>query len=295
MNPLYSAGPLPEILRWSRRDLCAKAPHGIAGAARLMPHDLFILGCGRSGTSLLAGLFGSAGYFQGTKFYQPRPSNPRGFFEDAEVNDINETILRPLLSEEPLSGRAHSPNAPGPGQGWLARIPAAVEIPSSREVEDRIGAVVANRPFCLKDPRFCYTLHLWRAQAPAARMICVFRQPRVVVASILTEIAAMPYLRGFALGVEEAFEIWLLMYRRILERHAVTGDWLFVDYADVFELPVLERISRFCGAPVDIEFPDRALNRSTALPSVDRAAEELYAELVARSKATLDSIGPRNA
>jgi len=60
-------------------------------------------------------------------------------------------------------------------------------------------------------------------------------------------------------------------------------------------LPVLERISRFCGAPVDIEFPDRALNRSTALPTVDRAAENLYAELVARSKATLDSIGRRNA
>jgi hypothetical protein len=55
--------------------------------------NLFILGSGRSGTSMVAGLFRNAGYFMGDKLHEPRHSNPLGFFEDAAVNNINESIL----------------------------------------------------------------------------------------------------------------------------------------------------------------------------------------------------------
>ena len=257
-----------------------------------MPRDIFILGCGRSGTSLVAGLFRSSGYFQGTRFYRPRDSNPRGFFEDAEVNDINESILQPLLpSRTTHRGIAYSGDSPGLGQRWLARIPVGADVPLAPQTGERIAAVLNHRPFCLKDPRFGYTLHLWRAQAPAARMICVFREPRVVVASIVKEIVTAPYLEDFALSTKEAFEVWRLLYSHILERHAQSGDWLFVDYADLFKPSVLDRIGQFCEASIDRSFPDPELNRSTAVPSVDPSAESLYAELTARSKATLDNIG----
>jgi hypothetical protein len=253
-----------------------------------MPRDLFILGCGRSGTSMVAGLFRSAGYFQGTQLHEPRPSNPRGFFEDAEVNDTNEVLLR-LLVPERCTKRAieYLADSPGRGQHWLARIPLDEEISAAPGANDRIGNVLANRPFCLKDPRFCYTLHLWRQQAPDARMICVFRHPQVVVASILREISIMPYLENFALSVRQAFELWRLMYSHVLRRHALTGDWLFVEYNDLFLSSALDRLAHFSEAAIDREFPARDLDRSKGILAVDPVACELYDELVMRSKATL--------
>lgn len=117
-------------------------------------------------------------------------------------------------------------------------------------------------------------------------MICVFRRPQIVVASILKEIAAMPYLANFALSVREAFEVWRLMYSHVLEHQALTGEWMFVEYEDMFQLSALDRLADFSAARIDRAFPDRSLDRSAAVEAVDPIAEELLAELRARSKAT---------
>jgi hypothetical protein len=252
-----------------------------------MPRDLFILGAGRSGTSMVAGLFRSSGYFQGSRFYRPRDSNPRGFFEDVEVNDINETILRPVVPERLYhEGISYLADAPGPGQRWLARIPVETKLFSSAPIEHRIRTVLNNRPFCLKDPRFCYTLPLWRVHAPHARMICVFRHPRKVVASILKEVATTPYLEDFALSTKAAFDVWRLMYSTVLTQHALTGDWLFVEYSDLFNSTVCDRIAQFSEASIDPNFPDPQLNRSEPVGAANAASEALYDELVARSQVT---------
>lgn len=237
---------------------------------------------------MVAGLFRSAGYFQGTKLHRPRESNPLGFFEDADVNNINEMLLRPHLPERHSEGTIeYLADSPMQGQRWLARIPVDREIsPVSSEI-DRIGSILQNRPFCLKDPRFCYTLNLWLDQAPNARIICVFRHPQVVVASILREISVMPYLETLALSVRQAFELWRLMYAHVLRRHALTGEWVFVEYDDLFRSSALDRLSDFSEACIDRTFPNREFDRSNAVSAVDTAATELYHELVARSKATL--------
>jgi hypothetical protein len=254
-----------------------------------MPRNLFILGCGRSGTSMLAGMFRSAGYFQGTRLHLPRPSNPRGFFEDAEVNDINDALLRSLVPDRRSEqGIEYLADSPVRGQTWLARLPVKVEPAIASNESERIAEVVAHRPFCLKDPRFCYTLHLWRRQAPDARMICIFRRPQVVVASILKEIAVMAYLENFALSVRQAFEVWRLMYSHVLHRHGLTGDWLFVEYDDLFRSSTLDRIEDFSHASIDRTFPDRELNRSTAISAIDPVADQLYEELVARAGTSLE-------
>jgi hypothetical protein len=253
-----------------------------------MLRDLFILGCGRSGTSMVAGLFAAAPYFQGTVLHPPRPSNPRGFFEDAEVNEINETVLRPLVPERRSDGGVeYLADSPRRGQHWLARLPVDREIVAAPSERARIGDVLSRGSFCLKDPRFCYTLHLWREGAPQARMICVFRHPQVVVASILREMSLMPYLDDLALSVREAFQVWRLMYSHVLQRHACTGAWLFVEYHDLFQPAALDRLAEFSGATIDRTFPTPALDRSRAIPSFDSDASELYDELVRRSKATL--------
>ncbi|RME58681.1 sulfotransferase family protein, partial [Candidatus Parcubacteria bacterium] len=59
--------------------------------------NVLILGSGRSGTSMVAGTLAKAGYFMGTQFVPPRESNPKGFFEDHEINDINEAILKKVV------------------------------------------------------------------------------------------------------------------------------------------------------------------------------------------------------
>ena len=237
---------------------------------------------------MVAGLFRSAGYFQGTELHEPRESNPRGFFEDVIVNNINEALLAPLLPERRVERSVeYLADAPMHGQRWLARIPPSIDIAAAPYASEQIGAVLSQRPFCLKDPRFCFTLHLWRRHAPEARMICVFRRPQIVVASILKEIAAMPYLANFALSVNEAFEVWRLMYLHVLERQALTGDWLFVEYDDLFQPQVLDRLADFSAARIDRAFPDRSLDRSAAVATADPIADELFAELQARSRATL--------
>jgi hypothetical protein len=237
---------------------------------------------------MVAGLFRSAGYFQGANLHPPRASNPRGFFEDAEVNNINEALLAPLLPQRRFEGSVeYLTDSPVQGQRWLARIPPTMPVESTSGSSDQIDAVLSRRPFCLKDPRFCYTLHLWRRHAAEARMICVFRHPQTVVASILKEVAAMPYLATFALSVRAAFEVWRLMYTHVLERQALTGEWLFVEYEDLFQSSVLDRLADFSAAQVDRAFPDRSLDRSAAVKAADPIAEALFAELRLRSKATL--------
>ena len=66
--------------------------------------NVIVLGSGRSGTSMLAGMFRSAGYFMGTDYITPRDSNPKGFFEGREVNDINEKLLQRVVpTKHPLA------------------------------------------------------------------------------------------------------------------------------------------------------------------------------------------------
>jgi len=55
--------------------------------------NCIILGSGRSGTSMLAGCLAKSGYFMGDNLYPAREANPKGFFEDPEINAINEMLI----------------------------------------------------------------------------------------------------------------------------------------------------------------------------------------------------------
>ena len=63
--------------------------------------NLIILGSGRSGTSLVTGLFAKAGYNQGTRLSGPNEGNPKGRFEDRQVNYTNEIILSQVMPDRP--------------------------------------------------------------------------------------------------------------------------------------------------------------------------------------------------
>lgn len=236
--------------------------------------DCIVLGSGRSGTSMVAGSLAQAGYFMGEALHRPRISNPKGFFEAPEVNAINEELLAAALA---------GAQDPGPGRRWLALPPRAAvgEMPAA--LRPRAEALVRQRPFCFKDPRFSSTLPAWRPLLGAARFVCVFRDPALTATSLCEEARRAAYLAGFELSLEQALELWRSQYERLLEEQAAGGEWLFLHYDQVLGGEGLERLEAFLGARVDRTFPDRRLRRTEASCAVPAGARELYARLCERA------------
>src|SRR5262249_54917529 len=230
-----------------------------------------ILGSGRSGTSMLAGSLGQAGYYMGAHLIPADESNPKGYFEDDEINAINEALLAPLTPD--LS-------QPRYGWRWLASVPIGTGIACPPDIARRIKAQIARSPFCFKDPRFCYTLPAWRAFLPGTVFLCVFREPDRTAQSILKECREADYLQGLPIDFNAAVAVWTLMYRHIREVHRRAGEWLFSHYDQLFSEAALCRLDAVLGVKPDRRFPDAKLKRTTAVGNVGAEAAQVYEKLV---------------
>lgn len=252
-----------------------------------VPQSLFIVGCGRNGTSACAGLFRQNGLFMGDRLHPPSDANPRGYFEDAGINQLNNRILLRLLPSDRLVHRGieYLRDRPEGRHAWLARISPDTEIDASASELSEIEQWTVRAPFCYKDPRFCYLLHLWRRSARAAKMVCVFRNPVMAAKSILHNCQTHPPLADFAISVNQAFELWTLCYERVLQRHASNGDWFFVDYDHILDGRALEALESFTGHAIDRSFPDHAYNRSSASLTVPPQTSQVYELLKKRADA----------
>lgn len=248
----------------------------------------FILGCGRSGTSLTAGLLAQAGYFMGDQLFPADEGNPKGYFEDHEINGINEGLLAQLLPgprrklSDKLLGR---PRPHTQWHRWLAELRTDQSVPCPEKFAERIRAQVRRRPFCFKDPRFCYTLDAWRQFAPDAATLCVFRHPEASAASIVKEAERNGILLdGVPVDHERALRIWRTMYGYALDVHyPAGGDWLFVHYEQLMAGTAYDAIERLLEVRVHRDFADATLRRSTAPGAVRADVAELYQRLCARA------------
>src|SRR5579863_7984786 len=246
--------------------------------------DCFILGCGRSGTSLTAGLLADAGYFMGDELYPGDEGNPKGYFEDREVNAINEGLLAQLIPGPRRSVADKLLRRPRPESRWfrwLAELEPHQVVPCPPKLADRIIRQTARGPFCFKDPRFCYTLGAWRSFAPKAAMICVFRHPGASARSIVAEAARDEFLvNGAAVDYSRATRIWRAMYTYALAlQRAGGGDWLFLNYAQLLSGAAFAAIERLLGVTLQRDFVDPSLSRSTADGAVPSALAPLYRQL----------------
>ena len=234
------------------------------------------MGSGRSGTSMVTGTLCKAGYFMGDNLWDARDANPKGFFEDSEINQINEDLLAPVIPKRlniPGSTRLKLPvsvlfrHHPINCQRWLARIPLNTQISSLPDISERIKKITHREPYCLKDPRFSYTLPAWKPYLKKDTVfVCVFRDPASTASSILKECTSASYLNHPHLGIKishrQALEIWSLMYQHILEKHRKDGEWLFLHYNQAFTSDGLQRLAKFANAPVDYSFPDSRIRRT---------------------------------
>jgi hypothetical protein len=219
---------------------------------------------------MLAGTLYRPGVYIGDDVMPPTEGNPRGYFESFDIQNLNEDILKQVLPKRPANaiGDLFFRKRPGNAQRWLAFLPPGSHIPSSPPIERAIESKVSREPFVLKDPRFCYTLPLWRRRAKNAVNLCVFRHPHRTARSILREAETERYLKNLSISFGGALRVWRCMYTHVLETHRRQGDWLFLHYDQLFEEETLDRIERFIDGPVNRSFPDRSVSR-TRRDSID--------------------------
>ena len=229
---------------------------------------------------MVAGTLSKAGYFMGENMVPARQANPKGFFEDVEVNMINEDLLAPVVPRRlVIMGKEFFRYHPIEGQRWLACVPLGSAISSPTHVAERIRAVTAQKSYCFKDPRFCYTLSAWRPYLRNTVFVCVFRDPASTALSIVKECQEASYLHSLAMTFTRALKVWLLMYSHVLRVHRQEGDWLFLHYDQVVRGDGLQRLQSFVRAPVDCNFPEASLRRSVSTLSVSMKIQHIYDDL----------------
>jgi len=244
----------------------------------------FLVGAGRSGTSATASLF------NGTRLspissYKPRESNPLGFYEDEQVNAINEKILsRYLPNSEPSESCGYGADKPGPGQLWLARIPLSTSIETTDLEREQIQNYSVQAKFCIKDPRLSYTLECWRScmtedQQQETGYICIFRNPASVIKSVAKEVLTTDYLKHFAISRSQILSCWLLQYQWILQKHVLKGNWYFLDYEQLLDGSAFDPLEAFCQMRLARTVINPKLNRSQLTIDLGGQIVEIYKQL----------------
>ena len=248
--------------------------------------NCLIIGSGRCGTSMLGGIMHDAGYFMGENLYSGNPSNPKGFFECGEINDLNEDILnhynhywlphilyKIFRVPKPKSRRR---------QQWLLSIPPQIAVDySNSQIDKRIQSALEKQPFCYKDPRFSYTLPVWKQHLNnQTRFICVFRSPNITVNSILKECASRRYLRNLYINTEYAIKAYVNIYSHILTKNAEILDKIFfVHYEQILDGSALSKMSEFLNVELSNKFADSKLRRTQALETISDGAIHIYSRL----------------
>jgi len=233
--------------------------------------NCLIVGFGRSGTSLLAGILNTAGYYSGDDLYPPRSSNPKGFFESAKINHINELLLEPYdfhlqAKQYPVYQAEYSPYRPRKGHRWLSYISEFTEVETSDEyLLSAIQGFTQQSPYCYKDPRFAYTLPVWNSFLnKRAVILVVFRHPSVTVNSVIKECATVKYLEQFYIDYPLAFKLWENYYKRVLWliKRIANRKFVFIHYLQIINGDFLHKLQNELEVFLDSSFVDQSLLRS---------------------------------
>ncbi len=239
---------------------------------------------------MVAGTLADSGYFMGDTLMDANEANPKGYFESREVEAINDAVIRTMLKPQPWEYRVRwirpLPRQPDFKQAeswakvrWLALVPPNRVPEVMPEDQTEIARLTAQTPFCFKDPRFCYTLPVWRDYLRDTVFICVFRHPAITATSILKEVEREPYMRGITYDYDQALQMWLYMYRHILERHHQHGTWLFLHYDQVLTPAGLDQIERFTESKVNRSFPTEDLKRTQTDRPIPWSVRRVYRRL----------------
>ncbi|MCC5876577.1 MAG: hypothetical protein JJU11_10205 [Candidatus Sumerlaeia bacterium] len=244
--------------------------------------NCLVLGSGRSGTSTVAGILAGSGYDPGGDLIEAHEGNPKGFFESDRVNQINDRIIAHLRGG--MAMLRGKPDLDERAMYWLhgsPRLEVSGALASrllawrcAGEMKEIIAG--ARRPFCLKDPRFSYTLGPWRSFLPEdTQFIVTFRHPSATAHSV-AKFYKKPEDPGMLrIGMEH----FISCYGNILEIHRHSGRWLFIHYRQLLDGSAVPAMESFLEADLKGDFVEPALNRSAEKKCDDQRAMELYDRL----------------
>ena len=238
---------------------------------------IVITGTGRSGTSALTGAMEACGYQMGFKddLIGSNWSNEKGNYEAQSLKSFHESIL------QESTGVLHD---------W-----DFFEFPvDPAELEDEYGPTIEkfldllNLGDIVKDPRFSFTLPLWKTKANIEKTIYVFRNPLAVAKSIN---------RRDAMDEGLGQDLWL-HWVRAFERHTSFDDVIIVEYEKLLQNPAetLEFIGKNLGSnsrPVKAEalgkFVDKKLDHFDAATDkfVNNDVLDVYRNLQKAAEAQL--------
>ncbi len=250
--------------------------------------NCLILGFGRSGTSLMGGILHRSGYYMGDKLYKPRHSNPKGFFENAIINGINEQILEPFdyVNFYPNShsfNKAYSPFKPRRGQRWLSFIMPDLNIEcNDTTILREINHEIKKKKFAYKDPRFVFTLKIWEEYIDdECVFICLFREPTTTINSVLKECRSVDYLADFYIDLDLASVLWKNYYQRVLKymEKFPKEKFFLIHYDQILQGTGLEQLSEILQTNLNTSFIEVNLNRSRPSNTSKSGLSEIYSKL----------------
>lgn len=217
-------------------------------------NNIIILGCGRSGTSMIAGsiLTGNGPkYNTGGKTHEPDKFNAKGYFESNAINRINNDILWSCPNVKTTEGLA---------QGWLSVLDSNKIITDvSKDIEHRIENVISQQPILFKDPRFSYTLPIWLRYLSDLKIICVFRHPKLTIQSIMYHCQNADYLKGkIKIDLDFCQKIYFSIYDYILKNYKLL-DILCINRDQIVDGSGIQRLSDFIGHGINKNFADKEL------------------------------------
>jgi hypothetical protein len=263
-------------------------------------HGICVLGMHRSGTSLVAGVLRDLGLDLGPEqeLLPPDPNNKSGYFELADVVEINDDILAHY------GGSWDEPPELPPGWEQSAEL---------EQVRDRARRALGRRfagstQWAWKDPRTCITLPFWQRLVPGLRYVICLRNPVDIAQSLRSregedrplERYLLDWLRHTvsALAYTADRPRILVRYERFFEdaEHEVRRLAGFIGREDRLDEPgAMGRILEFIDpALVHARSPSSAIADHPAVP-FDAAALYLALELAADLEARAGRSGAQEA
>ena len=142
-----------------------------------MKECIVVLGMHRSGTSVLAGLVSLQGYYLGASEMPKREDNPKGFYENFKVYQLNQSILL----DHNTSWDEYSFTMDQISPEDLHRY----EVKAREIIKQEFGPV---KRIFMKDPRMCLLFPLWEKVLTemgfSIKVILAYRSPMEVANSL---------------------------------------------------------------------------------------------------------------
>lgn len=201
-----------------------------------------VLGVGRCGSSMVAGMMHKMGIPMGKVFIAPNKYNQSGYWEDATIMGIQNKMLASI-------GRSWW--NPPQDERELDRVMVNYIYQMESLIDKRNEQKVS---WGWKDPRTHFLINLYKHKLINPRYIVVHRNPLSIADSIMTRDKQIDTLA-------KALEIVNKQYTQLFEMclyGKLGGKQLHLKYEEIIEDPTtsIEGLSRF----LDIELPDSKIS-----------------------------------